>query len=132
MSEVTSTATKPTKVAKSEKSESAKVAKPSKSAVVLIAGKQWWVKEGDTLVVDRQDMTEGSDVEFSEVLLTIDDGKTNVGTPLVAKAVVKAKVASHMRGDKIRVATFKAKSRYRKVHGHRQDQTTLEITKIVA
>jgi large subunit ribosomal protein L21 len=101
-------------------------------AIIKTQGKQYVVSEKDTLVIDRLTEEAGKTVTFDEVLLVSENGKTVVGAPTVAKATVTAKVLSHDRGTKIRVATFKAKSRYRKVRGHRQEQTTVQIESIKA
>lgn len=100
-----------------------------KYAVISISGKQQVVSEGEKLQVDRLEVKEGDTLNIKDVLLVVDGG-AKIGTPLVEGATVKAKVVSHERGEKIRVATFKAKSRQRKVRGHRQSLTTLEIVSI--
>ena len=60
----------------------------------------------------------------------IDDDKVLVGQPVVKDAKVKGKVIDQILGDKIRIATYKAKSRYRKVKGHRDQLTRVLIEKI--
>lgn len=100
-----------------------------KYAVISISGKQQLVGEGEKLQVDRLDAKEGDTLQIKDVLLVV-DGEPKIGTPLVEGATVTAKVLSHERGEKIRVATFKAKSRQRKVRGHRQALTTVEIVSI--
>ncbi|MGD9129071.1 MAG: 50S ribosomal protein L21 [Candidatus Woesebacteria bacterium] len=102
-----------------------------KYAIIQLQGKQYKVSEGDKLVIDRLETKEGNELEVNEVLL-LNDGKTvKIGTPLLKGAKLKFKVLSHDKAKKIRVAKFKAKSRYRKVKGHRQAQSTLELLKIV-
>ena len=101
-----------------------------KYAVVQIQGKQYTVKENDEIVVDRLDSDSTQEVTFSEVLLVRDEKNITVGTPTVPNASVVATVKDHHKGEKIRVATYKSKSRYRKVKGHRSLQTTLVIKKI--
>lgn len=104
----------------------------SKSAVVQIAGKQLVVHEGDTITIDRQAAEPAEKITISDVLLVADGDKVTVGTPVVAKATVVCQVVDHSKGEKIRVATYKAKSRYRKVRGHRQALTTLKVLSIAA
>ncbi len=99
-------------------------------AVVQIQGKQYFVKEGDELLIDRLDSNQDEEVVFPEVLLVKDGDKLMIGDPTVTKASVVATVKTHLKGEKIRVAKYKAKSRYRKVRGHRSLQTTLIINKI--
>jgi len=99
-------------------------------AVVKTGGKQYLVKEGMEIVVDRLDSKEKDKINL-ETLMTFDEeGKSgDLGTPDLTKKV-QAEVVSHFKGDKIRVEHFKAKSRYRKVRGFRPQLTTLKIIKI--
>ncbi len=101
-------------------------------AVVKIGGSQYKVKEGDELEVDRLPQKEGEEIEFPEVLLVVSDGEVKIGQPQVLGTTVKAKILSHFKGEKIRVARFKAKSRYRKVRGFRPYLTKIKIEKIDA
>ena len=98
-------------------------------AVISLAGKQHVVKVGDKLTIDRLAAKEGDSLTVSNVLLVAGDGDRLIGTPTVNQSVT-AKVIEHTKGDKIRVATYRAKSRYRKVKGHRQAQSVIEITAI--
>lgn len=99
--------------------------------IVDIAGFQEKVSEGDALSVPLLDVEEGKTVTFDTVLLVAkSDDDVTIGTPTVAGASVEAKVVGHGRGDKIRVFKMKRRKRYRRVHGHRQDYTEIEITKI--
>jgi len=96
-------------------------------SIVSIQGKQFKVSVGDKVTVDRLSDEEGKTIPLDKVLMTVDGDKTEIGTPYVSNSPLFAKVISHGRGEKIRVAKYRSKSRYRKVRGHRQDQTTLEI-----
>lgn len=103
-----------------------------KYAVVKLQGKQYKVEEGQELTIDRLPQEEKSALTISEVLMVVDGDTVSVGTPTVSSAQVKASVLSHSKAEKIRVATYKAKSRFRKVRGHRQSETTLHIDAISA
>lgn len=103
-----------------------------KYAVVKIGGSQYKIKEGDELDIDRLPQKEGETVELSEVLLVVNDGEVQIGQPLVEKVKIKAKVLSHLKGEKVRVARFRAKSRYRKVRGFRAALSKIKIEKIGA
>lgn len=92
-------------------------------AVVRVCGKQYLVSEGTTITIDKPS-------EIKEVLLYSDDSGVRIGTPLVEGILVKSEVVSSGLGPKIRVAKFKAKSRYRRVMGFRAKQTILKITQI--
>ncbi len=95
--------------------------------IIQIQSKQFKVTPGQTIVVDRLDAKEGDIIDIENVLLSVDGDKVEIGTPNLSTKKLQAKVISHSKGDKIRVATYKSKSRYRRVIGHRQHQTTLEI-----
>src|SRR3989339_1734842 len=107
-------------------------------ADVKTGGKQYLVKEGDLITVDKltpltvkTSAVEKKEVIELETLAVFDiEGKTfELGTPFLTKKV-KAEVIVTGKGEKIRVARFKAKVRYRKVRGFRPQLTTLKITKI--
>lgn len=102
----------------------------SKYAVIQLVGKQHLVHEGGKITVDNLNLEEGKTLKIEDVLLLVDGEKKQIGDPLVKGASVSFKVVSNQKEKKIRVATYKAKSRSRKVHGHRQHTTTLEVTKI--
>ncbi len=100
-------------------------------AIIETGGKQYKVEKGSTLDIERIEAEEGATVTFDQVLL-ISDKDTVVGTPTVPGAAVTAKVVAHKRGDKIVVFKMKAKKRYQKTQGHRQELTTIEVTEIKA
>lgn len=101
-------------------------------AVISLGGKQHVVTVGETLEVNRLEVAENEVITIPEVLLVVDGDTRSIGAPLVKGATVQAKVITHNKGEKIRVATFKAKSRQHKVRGHRQPLTTVEIISIKA
>jgi len=101
-----------------------------KYAVIKTGGKQYKVAEGDELEVDKIEGKKGQTVDFKEVLLLVDGKKVKVGQPLVEGAKVKAKILTQLKGKKIRVATYKAKSRYRRVKGFRPRLTKIKVEKI--
>ena len=102
----------------------------TKYAVIETGGKQYRVSEGDKITVERLAVDAGSDVTIDRVLLLGGDGSTRIGTPVVEGASVTATVTEHNRGKKIEVFKYKAKKRYRRHTGHRQEQTRLTITGI--
>ncbi len=99
-------------------------------AVIRVGGKQYKVSKGDIIEVDRQNAEKNGSVVLDDVLLWVSDGVVNVGRPKVADIKVKALVLEHKKGEKIRVAKFKAKVRYRRVMGFRPLLTSLQITDI--
>jgi len=99
-------------------------------AVVTIAGKQYKVIVGDTILVDKVEGKAGDSVTFDHVLLTNDKGKTTVGTPVVAGVKVKGKIIAQEQGEKIEVRRYKQKVRYRRQNGFRSELTRIEILSI--
>ncbi len=98
-------------------------------AVVRTGGKQYIVREGDLLTVDKLESKDKA-VELDTLALFAEDGSNvEVGTPSLEKKV-KAEIVAEGKGVKIRVAKFKSKVRYRKVRGFRPQLTTLKIGKI--
>jgi len=98
-------------------------------AVVEIAGHQYQVTPDQELEVNRLEGKKGSKINFKRVLLIV-NGKTKIGCPYIKGASVEAEIVDHIKGEKVRVATFKAKSRYRRVKGFRSYLTHLKILKI--
>ncbi|MBI5358313.1 50S ribosomal protein L21 [Candidatus Amesbacteria bacterium] len=92
-------------------------------AVVLIGKSQYLISEGDILEVD-------SGQGVTKILMIIDGDNVVVGDPEVKGASVKTKVLGETKGDKLRVATFKAKTRHRRVIGFRAKYTKLSIERI--
>jgi len=101
-------------------------------AIVKIGGRQYRAAEGQRLTVDRVHAAVGETVTLDGVLSLSDDGKVTIGTPLVEGASVEARVVAATRGPKVLVFKYKPKKRYRRTHGHRQEQTVVEITRIAA
>jgi large subunit ribosomal protein L21 len=100
-----------------------------KKAVIQTGGKQYLVKEGETIKVELL-KDAGKTAEF-EVLMVIDGDSYQVGAPLVAKAKVTADVVeADVQADKVTSIRYKAKKRVRTVKGHRQHQTVLKIKSI--
>ncbi len=99
-------------------------------AVIRTGGKQYKVKEGDTLRVEKLEAEAGKTIKLSDVLMVIDGDKVTVGTPQVKGASVSAKVNAHGRGEKVRIVKFRRRKHHRKQMGHRQAYTELSITKI--
>ena len=98
-------------------------------AVIKVGGKQYLAAEGDTLEVELLH-AEGKSVVF-EPLLVIDGEKVSVGAPVVASVKVTAEIVEDdVKADKVTAIRYKAKKRVHKVHGHRQHQSIIKITKI--
>jgi large subunit ribosomal protein L21 len=99
-------------------------------AILNTGGKQYRVKLGDTIRVEKLDCDQGDTISIDEVKLVSSDGKIQVGSPNVVGASVKAEVVANGKDKKVVVFKYKAKTRYRRKNGHRQHYTDLRITEI--
>jgi large subunit ribosomal protein L21 len=101
-------------------------------AVIATGGKQYRVKEGDVLRVEKLGLEQGEKVKFEEVLM-ITDGETHqIGTPLLKGAKVTAEVMSNGRSKKVKIMKFKRRKHHMKQMGHRQSYTEIKIKSIKA
>src|SRR3954469_23021809 len=101
-------------------------------AIVETGGKQYRVRPGDTVAVERLATEPGETLDLERVLLVGGNGDApRIGTPGVSGAVVRAEVVEHIRGEKIIVFRYKSKVRYRRKTGHRQALTRLRIMDIL-
>ena len=101
-------------------------------AIVRTGGKQYRVKPGETLQVEKLNAQVGSEVVLDQVLLVSDGERVQVGRPLVEGAQVKAEVIRHGRGPKLIVFKKKRRKNYRRKAGHRQWFTELKVQDIVS
>ena len=101
-------------------------------AVVRTGGKQYRLKIGDSVKVEKLPDEVGNIVELSQILMISDGSDVKVGTPLVTGASVKAEIVGHGRNKKIRVFKMKRRKKYRRTQGHRQAFTQLKVTEIKA
>jgi large subunit ribosomal protein L21 len=99
-------------------------------AVIRSGGKQYRVAPGQTIRLEKVAGDVGSKVQLTDVLLVENDGKVQVGSPLVANAKIEATVLEHDRAKKILVFKKKRKKQYRRTAGHRQDYTAVRIDSI--
>jgi len=101
-------------------------------AVIKTGGKQYVVKEGDVLSVEKLNAEPGQKVLFEQVLLIEEGERTLIGTPLLETAVVKAEVVRNFKDDKIIVFKKIRRKQYRRTRGHRQPLTEVKVEKIYA
>jgi large subunit ribosomal protein L21 len=99
-------------------------------AIVEIAGLQYKVEKDQRLYVNRLNVEEGGKVKFDRVLLIDDNGKVQVGAPVIDGAKVEATVNGEVKSDKVLVFKKKRRKGYQKMNGHRQIFTSITINKI--
>ena len=101
-------------------------------AVIETGGKQYQVKEGDTIFIEKLEAEADQTVNFDKVVAVGKDSGITVGAPYVDNAVVEAKVLKNGKAKKITVFTYKPKKGEKRKMGHRQPYTQVEIKAIKA
>ena len=102
----------------------------SKIAVIKSGGKQYKVKVGDKIKIEKLEKKTGSKVLFDTLMVASADGKEiDLGKPKI-KSKVEGKILKQGRDKKVLVVKYKNKTRYLRNKGHRQPFTELEITAI--
>jgi large subunit ribosomal protein L21 len=96
-------------------------------AIISVGGKQYRVREGEKLLVDRVKTDEGKSFH-PDILFAGGDGKAD----LKPRIQVTAKVLGHVKGEKIRIGKYRRRTGYRRHTGYRSSLTQIEITSIGA
>ena len=98
-------------------------------AIVKTGGKQYKVAAGDKINIEKLNAEVGEDVELTAICVV--DGENVVADPAeAAKTKVVATVLEQFKGDKALVFKFKKRKNYKKLQGHRQNLTRVEIKSI--
>lgn len=102
-------------------------------AVVEDGGKQYMVKKGDTIHVEKRDLPDDArTIEFDRVLMVGNGPDSKIGRPLVDGAKVTATLDARMKGPKIDIVKFKRRKGYHLKKGHRQNLLKVTIDSISA
>ena len=99
-------------------------------AVIRTGGKQYKVHEDQILKVEKLEGTEGSQIEFDDVLMYSDGETITLGDPKVESASVKAHIMDQGKGKKTLVFKYKRRKGFRRMKGHRQFYTDIKIDSI--
>jgi large subunit ribosomal protein L21 len=99
----------------------------TKLAVIMTGGKQYVVKPGDILNIERIEAKKDGSIDFDKVLLTADGDSVKLGAPFIAGAKVSAKTEGEVRGKKTIAMRYKNKTRAMTRKGHRQTYTKVSI-----
>ena len=99
-------------------------------AIFETGGKQYRVKEGDELYIEKLDAEEDAKIKFDNVLAVFSEGDQKIGSPYIKGASVTAKVVKSGKAKKIIVFKMKRRKGYRRKQGHRQPYTKVIIDKI--
>ena len=101
-------------------------------AVIKTGGKQYAVKTGQILKVEKLDGKKGDSISFDNVLAVTDSSNHTIGDPLIKEASVEAIILDQIRNKKIIVFKKRKRQNYRSTHGHRQYLTVLQIESIMS
>jgi len=100
--------------------------------IIETGGKQYKIKQGDIIKIDKIDYSKGEKVIFDKVLLLVEnDEKVKIGQPYLEKVKVEAEVLEQGRGKKVTVIKYKSKTRYRRKRGYHPLYTKIKITRII-
>jgi large subunit ribosomal protein L21 len=99
-------------------------------AVIKTGGKQYRIKEGDSLTIERLAAGADGKIVFNEVLLKSEGDKVTVGAPHIAGATVEAKLIEDFKDKTKIILKYHSKTRQHKKKGHRQPHTQVRIVKI--
>lgn len=104
-----------------------------KKATIQTQGRQFIVKEGDILIVNRfQDTAAGDTVEIPHVLMAGEGAQAKFGSPYIDGATVKASILENKRGKKVFIYKKKRRKGYERKKGHRQELSVIKIESINA
>lgn len=101
-------------------------------AVIQTGGKQYRVAPGDTIRVEKLPGEVGAEIEFATVLAVFKEPDQLIAGAEAAQARVKATIMAQDRADKVVVFHFKRKKQMKRTIGHRQAQTSVKISEIIA
>ena len=99
-------------------------------AIIQTGGKQYKVKPGDELKVEKLDGNPGDTVKFQVLMIEKDDGDIKVGTPYLDDVLVRGRILSHGKHKKIIVFKYKRRKNYKRKKGHRQPFNLVKIEEI--
>ena len=102
----------------------------ARNAIIETGGKQYKIKEGDTIFVELLSSDDGETIIFDKVLAVFDNKGTKIGTPYIEGAIVEASVIKSGKSKKVIVYKMKRRKGYRRKQGHRQPYTKVKIDKI--
>ena len=101
-------------------------------ATIATGGKQYNVRVGDSLRIEKLTASQGDSITFDQVLCVGDEKGTKIGQPLVSGASVQAEVVAQARARKVMVFKFRRRQNSKRRNGHRQHYTEIKITDINA
>jgi large subunit ribosomal protein L21 len=99
-------------------------------AIIRSGGKQYWVRPGEIIAVEKLDAVSGDKVTFSDVVLLADGDTITTGNPVIAGANVTGEVVEQFKDKKVIAFKFKRRKGYHRTVGHRRRLTRVKIESI--
>ncbi|ABF13857.1 50S ribosomal protein L21 [Candidatus Palibaumannia cicadellinicola] len=99
-------------------------------AIFQSGGKQYQVKEGQTIRLEKLNVATGSTIEFHDIMMINDEDNIYIGDPILHNSKITAKVIAHGRSKKLHIIKFRRRKHFRKHQSHRQWFTDLEIINV--
>jgi len=96
-------------------------------AIIETGGKQYKVKSGDIIKVEKLELGIGEFHLLDKVLLLSQEGKVTLGQPFVENAKIKTEIVAQARAKKIKIIKFRRRKHHMKHQGHRQYYTALKV-----
>ncbi len=100
-------------------------------AIIRTGGKQYPVREGDVVRVEKLGAEPGAKITLDDVLFYRDEKKSLVGSPVVTNVKLEATILRHGKDKKIHIYTYKRRKRFERRKGHRQQFTEIKVDKII-
>ena len=99
-------------------------------SIIEVGGKQYTVKQGDQIAIDKVNKKENEKIEFNNIIMIKDNDKVEMGSPYLKNAKVEAKVLGDGRDKKVYTFKYRKRHTFKKLIGHKQPYTMVEIEKI--
>jgi len=106
------------------------MSQPQPYAIIRTGGKQYRVKQGDVIDIERIEAAAGEQVEFDNVLFASNGKEYKIGSPLIEGCRVVGQLLGEVRGKKVIAYKYKRRTNYRRKIGHRQTHARVEIQAI--
>lgn len=99
-------------------------------AIIEVGAKQYSVKKGDIIDVEKQLAKEGKDITLNKVLLVSKEKRIQLGQPYIKDAKIEAEVLGQIKGDKVVSFKYRRRKSSHWKKGHRQQLTRIKIKEI--
>ncbi len=99
-------------------------------AIIETGGKQYKIKKGNIILVEKINSSEGKKIIFKKIIMLYYKKKIIFKKKEISNFIIKAKIIKHIKSKKIKILKFKRRKHYKKSIGHRQNLTQIKIKSI--